>query len=333
MKKLFLMLAILSLVFASCSKDEINKPNDGNDYYIVQLGWSGDILDIFEEPLTRASGNDLYGIQVYSCPDTEESNAYTPYAYGLFDDIEDITIKLLVGYKYKFESTMIVDGKNKLASNSEGAFLSPFNVDNGWISITNDFNFSSTIKMEPSKSLVSLKVGGTAYVPNLERFYGVTTDYKPSDNGNVDIDMKRVSFGAKFVAQGKFKQEGGEIKIQIPDAPVAYITYSAENNEHKYEDIYSFKDIVGAYNAAKDNDYVVEMDVNLSWIKSNGVTVPFGDYKVKFRRNKKTVINIKVDDKSSENGMGLILATTEITYGDEYTIDPGGSSDTDVEVN
>lgn len=329
------MLAMLPLLFSSCSKDEIGNPNEENDYYIVQLGWSGDILDIFEEPLTRASGNDLYGIQVYSCPDVEGSTTYIPYAYGLFDDIDGITIKLLAGYKYKFESTMIVDGKNKLYSSpsNSNSFNSPFDVGNLPTAITNCFNFSSTTNMYPSRSFIQLKGGGIFHIPNVERYYGVTAGYKPSENSKVDIDMKRVSFGAKFVAQGKFKQEGGEIKIQIPDAPVAYITYSAENNEHKYEDIYSFKDVVGAYNAAKDNDYVVEMEVNLSWTKANGVTVPFGDYKVKFRRNKKTVINIKVDDKSSENGMGLILETTEITYGDEYTIDPGGSSDTDVEVN
>lgn len=328
------MLAMLPLMFASCSKNEISNPNEGNDYYTVQLGWSGDILDIYEEPLTRASGNDLYGIQVYSCPDTEESNTYTPYAYGLFDDIENITVKLLAGYKYKFESTMIVDGKDKLASHQNG-FANPFTTLGGetiWITITNELIFSSSAKMMLSECETYL-ISGNYDIPNIERFYGVTTDYKPSDNGKVDIDMKRVSFGAKFVAQGKFMQEGGEIKIQIPDAPVAYIIYSAENNEHKYEDIYTFKDIVGAYNAAKDNDYVVEMDVNLSWTKANGVIVPFGDYKVKFRRNKKTVINIKVDDKSSENGMGLILETTEITIGDEYTIDPGGSSDNNVEVN
>lgn len=323
------MLAMLPLLFASCSKDEIGNPNEKNDYYTVQLGWSGDILDIYEEPLTKTSGSDLYGIQVYSCPDTEGSNNYTPYAYGLFDDIEDITIKLLVGYKYKFESTMIVDGKNKLTSNS-GKYFSPFSVDNTSVAITNDFSFSSSVKMSPDRNFVQL-VNGNYDVPNVERFYGVATDYSPSDNGKVDIEMKRVSFGAKFVAQGKFAQQGGKITIQIPEAPVAYIT--AENNDHKYEDIYSFKNVVGAYNAAKDNDYVVEMNVNISWTKGDGVTVPFGDYKVKFKRNKKTVINIKVDDKSSENGMGLILETTEITNGDEYTIDPGGSSDNNVDLN
>ena len=49
---------------------------------------------------------------------------------------------------------------------------------------------------------------------------------------------------------------------------------SDDTDEHKFEDVYTFKDIKGAYNAAKDNDYVVEMDVNLSWTKGDGATVP-----------------------------------------------------------
>jgi hypothetical protein len=75
------------------------------------------------------------------------------------------------------------------------------------------------------------------------------------------------------------------------------------------------------------------MDVNLSWTKGDGATVPFGDYKVKFKRNKKATINIKVDDKSSGNGIGIIIEEGEITDGDIFTIDPGSSSDNGVEVN
>ena len=328
MKKLFLLMAMLPLLFASCNKEVIDNPAE-EKFIVVKLGLGGVELDVDYEPMTKATSDDLYGIQVYSSPNTEESVAYKPYAYGLFDNPEDISIKLLEGYKYKFEATMIVDGKNKLSS-YDNAYFSPFSAD-GATGIGSDFSFSSSVKMDPARAFTQMK-SGNYHVPNVERFYGEALDYIPAEGASVQIDMKRVSFSAKFVAQGKFKKEGGKIKIQIPDAPVAYIN-SDDTDEHKFEDVYTFKDIKGAYNAAKDNDYVVEMDVNLSWTKGDGATVPFGDYKIKFRRNKKTVINIKVDDKSSGNGIGIIVEEVAITEGDIYTIDPGGSSNNDVELN
>lgn len=323
---------MLPLFFVSCSKEVIDNPTD-EKFYVVKLGLGAE-LDVTYESMTKASGDDLYGIQVYSSPNTDESVAYKPYAYGLFDNPEDITIKLLEGYKYKFEATMIVDGKNKLSSSSSNGYWSPFTtnaISSNNVGVSDDFVFSSSVKIDPGKAFTQMK-SGSYYVPNIERFYGETTGYIPSEGASVEISMKRVCFAAKFIAQGKFKKDGGKITIQIPDAPVAYIV-ADDANEHKYEDVYTFRDIKGAYNAAKDNDYEVEMDVNLSWTKGDGATVPFGDYKIKFRRNKKTVINIKVDDKSSGNGIGIIIEEEAITEGDTYTIDPGGSSNNDVEVN
>lgn len=117
MRILFSILSVLLCLY-SCSggngiieEPTIEKPTNPKEY-IVSLGFSGEITNIEESPLSRAVTNDLYGIQVYSKPSS--GGEYKPYAYGLFDDKANMNIKLLEGYKYKFECTMAVNGKNRI---------------------------------------------------------------------------------------------------------------------------------------------------------------------------------------------------------------------------
>ena len=90
-----LLLTLATCFLAACTNNEEpieNNPNNETPKeYIVSLGFSGEITDITESPLSRAMGNDLYGIQVYSAP-AATNGEYTPYAYGLFDDKDNIIL-------------------------------------------------------------------------------------------------------------------------------------------------------------------------------------------------------------------------------------------------
>ena len=99
------VLALLACVgIAACNNDATEVPTEP-ETYTVKLGWAGEILDVSYEPMTRATTDDLYGIQVYSTPDLElgegETVTWNRFAYGLFDDPNNITITLSKGYKYK----------------------------------------------------------------------------------------------------------------------------------------------------------------------------------------------------------------------------------------
>lgn len=121
-----------AICFAACGGDENSipgvtpdEPNTTPKEFLVSLGFSGEITSIEESPLSRAAINDLYGIQVYSSPTSSDN--YKPYAYGLFDSKDGMVIKLLEGYKYKFVSSMVVDGKQKINSNDYGtSYWAPF---------------------------------------------------------------------------------------------------------------------------------------------------------------------------------------------------------------
>ena len=227
-----LLLTLAACFFAACTNNdepiENNPNNETPKEYIVSLGFSGEITDITETPLSRAVTNDLYGIQVYSTPATT-SEEYAPYAYGLFDDKNNMVIKLLEGYKYKFVVTMVVDGKNVLYS-SDNKYSSPFS----FTPICSNFEYSSI------EQFTSWDLGcGQTCINNgynydyydramVERFYGEISDYEPIENGTISIEMKRVSFGAKFIAEN-FTE--GTLNIQMEDAPLLVIEYPATTIE------------------------------------------------------------------------------------------------------
>lgn len=333
---------IACIAMTACSNENDNAPlgNEESDVYTVKLGMVGEILDITEEPLTRAAGDDLYGIQVYSCPANAETTKWTYYAYGLFDDIENAEIKLLNGYKYKFVSTMVVDGKNKLYKNP--GYWAPFSTEGGTspsLLAENVFNYESSIWMSGLTSGRSwLGTSTTSYlsysIPNTERYYGELLDYVPVEGGTASIDMKRVSFGAKFIAQGNFKKTGGTLTINMKGAPlIEMVAKQGDTQEHKYEDIYTFSDVDGAY---ADDKYTETISINMNFTKDDGVVIPLGEHKITFRRNKKTVVTIKLTENTTGSALGFSIDATEstslenMTEEGNVTVEDGAVTDTPV---
>ena len=82
---------VLAAFLCGCTKEISNNQNT-EDPILAKLVFSGDV-SIYEEPLTKAGeSNALLGIQVYQ--------GTTPYAYGLFDTLEDIGLYLHSGAEY-----------------------------------------------------------------------------------------------------------------------------------------------------------------------------------------------------------------------------------------
>lgn len=311
------------------------------EVYTVKLGMAGEILDITEEPLTRAAGDDLYGIQVYSCPANTETTTWTYYAYGLFDDIENAEIKLLNGYVYKFVATMVVNGKNKLWTSNSGKYYAPFNISGNTsdheASANNTFYYESSIYMlgfAKGYSWLDTSNSESFDIPNTERYYGELLDYEPVEGGKAFIEMKRVSFGAKFIAQGNFKKTGGTLTINMNDAPlIEMVAQQGDTQEHKYEDIYTFSDVDGAY---ADDKYTETISINMNFTKDDGVVIPLGKHDITFRRNKKTVVTIKLTENTTGSALGFSIDSTEsidlnnMTEEGNVTVEDGTVTETPV---
>ena len=316
------ILALLACVgIVACDKGADVVP-DEPETYTVQLGWAGEILDVSYEPMaTRAATNDLYGIQVYSkAKSASSSTDWAPYAYGLFDDPGNITITLQSSHKYKFVATMVKDGKNRVCKDkNDEEYYNPF-----FAKLDNKFYYDATVEKS------SLSRGGTDLIegnsdkyyrrPNIERFYGELSDYIPGGNSNAKIDMKRTSFGAKFVVGGKLAVDG-KLEIQLEDAPKMELALTAGADE--ISDIFTFYMVEDAW---AENDYTDDVNVAFKWIRADGTESPMGTHKITFKRNTTTVVEFNIDKDGNDEGVDLDIPNSEtgaMANGAEVTINDG----------
>ena len=326
---LWASIAMLSMLSLATSCENSNAPSEQPtptepEYVTVSLGLNIK-LDYEYEPLTRAEeNNDLYGIQVYSTPvPATENSEWTEYAYGLFDNVDNLTVKLVRGYEYKFETIMVKDGKDKVLKGGD-AYGAPF------------FHSTSTNKiMTPlSTSFIYGTYGfsrwgkwGISDYLNVELYYGELEGYIPGDNDSkATIELKRTSFGVKYIAKGDYA-ENGNLEILMADAPQLNLNL-AESNE--VSEIYSFKEVSDAW---LDENYTETISVTLRVAYSDGTTSPLGTHDIPFKRNKTTVVNVDMSI-GGEDGVGFVITDGgEMPEGDEITIKDGEIVDTEIEAN
>lgn len=309
-----------AMLFVSCS-NELQEEQSTPKTYTVSLGVKGEILDVIQTPLTKSEeNNNLYGIQVYSTTSLDEYKyTYKPYAYGLFDDISNVSITLLDGYYYKFQCTMVVSGKKRI-DNNNGKFLYPFKFSskgyNYDIPIENKFNITPEIEMTGldygSSSLINDK---EYYYPNTDRYYGEISNYQPVEKNTVNIEMKRTVFGVKFIAEGLTE---GRLKITMDGAPELYI--NSKDSKHEIEDIFTFGNL---WNATNNDNYSEDINTSIYWEKADGTEVPIAvNYTLTFTRKMMHTIRVNLAGTSTkgESPISITLEDGALGTGKDYTI-------------
>lgn len=299
MKKYYyiLLMLIVGGIWACSYKEEPTGGRDEeNKTYRISLGMTGEILRVGESPLLKSPENHLYGIQIYSKPSGSTGN-YTPYGYGLFDDRSRMEVVVTGGKVYKFQVTMVVDGKDKVYKAGSMGYRLPFAM-NGTMSINPD----NTVVYSETNSLPGLISGstqmsdGTFQRPQTDRYYGEVSDYVPTEGGNVQIDMKRVVFGVGFNFAA-FSE--GTITVKIQDSPDIVIT---SGNTSGIEKIITFSDVRSAW---LTNGYSEILPVSITWKKADNSTRQIAaDQSVTFKRNTLHTFHI---DLLGETNNGMIL--------------------------
>lgn len=312
MKKISTAISIIVALFAtiSCSEEPVI-PENSDSFVQVKLGFTGEAPNITTTPMTRADdAKDWYQIQVYSAP--VGSTSYSYYGYGFFDSTDNMIINLKEGYQYKFVADMIVDASKKIHK-----FCL---VNSGWAAIGNSFYFSAD---------EHIRFLGEGYIymrsdqynrPDVDRFYGMTEGYVPEEGGSVSISMKRVSFGAKFVAK---EFTNGSLEIQIDQSPTKTLKSS---DGAQCDMIVSFYNTSAAYSR---DEYSENIAVNIIWVKEDGVRTPLVSQDITFVRNHLTTIEFEVKEAAQSNSFN-IKADEEWENGE--TIVAGGDG-TNTEVN
>lgn len=291
---LFLLLGVFAFLLSSCNK-EIPK-EETRETITVSLGFSGDI-SVSNEPLTKGTPtNDLYGINVYYDVN-KDGNIGTAYAYGLFDNTEDMTIPLLSGHKYKFECTMVRNGKTLLESSNIGKYEAPF----GQI-LENQFIIGTT-------TMNGIKVGSAwmkgdaanTETPKLDRYYGETTNYVPTVDGTATINLLRTVFGAKFIVTG-LVNDGTLTAYCAKDANTSsekYWTLTTTENIEGTPIIYTFPDVYGCW--ASQQTYTLDGVASIYYDSNRGEGWDISKTQtITWKRNTLTTVTINVAPDTSQ---------------------------------
>lgn len=324
MKRVYFLMIAFAMLFVSCS-NELQEEQSTPKTYTVSLGVKGEILDVIQTPLTKSGeNNNLYGIQVYSTNTPDDKYSYSPYAYGLFNDINEAIITLLEGYSYKFVCSMLVNGKNIVQYNSNMEYYYPFAYnENGYRRYTllsNSFLYNTTIEFDGLNfGLCYFQEGDYYYYPNTDRYYGEISNFQPITNNTVKIVMKRTVFGVKFIAEGLTE---GKIKIVMSYGtqlePAKYINYS--DIKHEIEDIYTFNQVSEAFNR---ENYSEDIKTSIYWEKADGTEVPIAvNYTLTFTRKMMHTVRINLAGTSTkgESPISITLEDGTLGTGKDYTI-------------
>lgn len=292
--------ALMLFAFISCTSIteelgqlENNDVAEGNKEYVVSIGMGGEMVNITDAPLTKASGDDLYGFQVYVKKKGDESASYNYYAYGLFDDISDLSITLVDGYLYKFVATCVIDGKNKINkyySSATGLILyyNPFGI-----YLLNKFVYDTS---EDCPVLTNLSEY-TSDVVNIQpdRYYGEAVNFDPSLSENIDIEMLKCMTGMKLVVS---KITEGELVISIYDKTYSIAAGDSELEVETVFEMYGFSSLWKYEKISPKQTYSIARWLKVTHKHSYNIDeVVYNDY-VTFTRNKQTLIKVNTTTNS-----------------------------------
>lgn len=274
---------LVGLIATACSKENSTSPTPPTEKYSVSLAFDGEIA-VTDEPLTRGTAtNHLYGINVYY-DSNDDGNIDDLYGYGLFDNIEDMTIELLSKHKYRFECTFVKDGKNSIYFDT--GYHAPFqsNSSNKTI-LENKFILGTGSYLSGIKSGEAILSDGTSSsYASVNRFYGELDNYTPVYGGVATIYLKRVVFGAKLIVTGV---QDGTLNISSP----LWTKTLTENYESK-EAIFTFGDVYDCWK----NDATFNATIALKFTSERGDYNNLSSSKtVSFKRNIFTTVTINVD--------------------------------------
>lgn len=332
-----LLLMFLCLVSCNSITDEI-EIIENNKEYVVSIGVAGEILDVTQVPLSKASGDDLYGIQVYARKTTNDS--YTHYAYGLFDDISDLKITLKDGYMYKFVSTCVIKGKDDIYhSQGENDVYMHYGLPfRGYLNNTFIYSDSKYLSfLESGDANLNNKYGIDYSHPTIDRYYGEVQDFEPAGKENVTIEMLRMVFGAKLIVQ-PFKEGTLKVSLNVFNSNVAtsFVVQPSTETQILLEEIFSYGDYVTSslstiwrFEKISYIGYTFShsFDLKIVHIHSDGkVEETVYNKSLSFPRCKMTTVSFKLNESEVDTGnelsskVNVVLEDKEVEVGETIEI-------------
>lgn len=311
MKTKYYFLTLISVLLvpffmSSCSREDI--PEIPSDEYIeVPLKFSGEIIELGQEPLSRAGSTDLLYVQVMKVEKNGSGDDISyPYAHGLFNDAANLSLRFKRNQEYSIQATMIADGVNKVFCRDGNFYAPPFNCP-----LTNSFIYTQEfdVKLPYEGTVYSKETDDQGYPiayyhPEVLRYYGIIR-YTPSENTPVNIPMAKTYFGLTVEATNLTE---GRLWIYFQGAPQFNITYPATTESR----VFSMNSLFDAYMY----DTFYEFDrLTIYWEDGNGYQHLVGDKFIKFFRNKRTTVKVTIgsDPETNPGNIGVTVIDEPMT--------------------
>lgn len=331
---LFILLLLSCCLISSCSVEK-ESPLQEETIIMAQLKISPSI-EYEESPMFRTgsrAGLDpgLYAINVWW--KGKGLTSFQPYASGLFNDISDVRIGLVIGYEYRFDCTFLADSECPYREN--GKYGRPF-------SLTKDGGVDAEAKNRLKISInplsennefhqliydgaTQVKADSIAERPlNQHRYYGCNTiDFRiPTTTPTATIELKRAYYTLRFTTNKELK-ENDSIKIVTDGTRPFYITHSATIPYASDKRLLTMKVVSNIRGWGWDGkvNETDPMSISVYYRSSEaGKWAPvFVNTEIKLQRNRNNVLNlINIDTETQGNG--------NISFGEGET---GGSPSED----
>lgn len=277
----------------------------------VSLKIGGEIT-IDESPLTKADDNNtLFGISVFK-DGSEKQNAF---AYGLFDNINNINVFLLSGHSYTFKCTLIKNGKLCVGGSSTSSgfrYARPFanaNTSTGSISYTyasNTFTYVKSYYMNVADATSYNASHNGKY--DADRYYCELTDYTPSVNGSVNLDLKHTVVGFKYRVAGI---TDGSLALKIKRSNNYIVDTNLSSDTESDGLILECNNVLSAYNYP--DTYTETATVSLVWTRGNNIVQNLGSVDVELKRNMMNCIRINLSSSSGDAQFGITQEADDMT--------------------
>lgn len=329
MKKIFnvLAFAIVAIFFNSCEK---NGSLDEPKTYTVSFAASGDV-SVSMRPMTKGSmtEGDLIGIMAYVSNDG--GTKYSPYQYGLFDDISKATIELIDGKLYKFTALLVKNGKNVLRSRIQGSYSF---YDTYSESLRNQFNAQTyTLEWEgdygPRYQLNYELTGftGTSHSHFVESYYGSVDDVEPSENMTVVLDME-ATFGAVELNVDWDEISDGHLQVSVEGA-----SFTLEYPTTQFASLVTLERKLSYIYKKADASSSAKLNVNL--VRADGSTLQLvTDANIPIQKKMITTINLRVSESTTDASISATIEDVQMGEGSTVSIDTStGTVDVQVGTN
>lgn len=311
MKKLFFLFVCAAIAAACSSEMEVPSPVNPDDEMVeVSFNLGGDYVSVEETPMTRAlaeNAKTLYALQIKEIivagSGKFEDGYETPYAWGLFTNMDNARISLKKDKDYKVEALVIIERQDTIF-NREGHYGSPFAgaglFDYNYKEqpkITERFIVSNDFIIETGGMSTMNSINTGMAMARMDRYYGIK-EFKMDRENNIAIDIDRYAFSFTYNVVPPLD---GTIRVKLPKYGNRVIYEVKAGSNQNTEQI-----IHNAPFTSKNKDESLDLGILVEW--ERGITNQESyskDLNITVKRKKNYNININMNDRDNEADFDL----------------------------